>query len=187
MGLAEQQHSQAGALHVIRGRAKQKSEGKPEQRCRDDTSCSSNMITQSVRQSPNTQGVVARYVGVPIGNYIVTNLTNKNPGTTGDEKIVRAEQEHSQEIEMGRDEHQHSQAGVLLASHGRAEHLPLGVELSQELEMGQAEHHHSQAGVLHASHGRAEHLPEGVELSQESEMGQAEHQYSQAGVLHGHD
>ena len=46
---------------------------------------------------------------------------------------------------MGRDEHQHSQAGVLHASHGRAEHLPAGVELSQEIKMGQAEHQHSQA------------------------------------------
>ena len=62
---------------------------------------------------------------------------------------------------MGRDEHQHSQAGVLHANHGRAEHLPVGVELSQEMEMGQAEHQHSQAGVLHVSRGRAEHIPAG--------------------------
>ena len=68
MGQAEHQHNRAGAYYVIRGRAEQKSEGKPEQRCRDDTSCSSSMITQSVRQSPTTQGAVARYVGVPIGS-----------------------------------------------------------------------------------------------------------------------
>jgi hypothetical protein len=36
----------------------------------------------------------------------------------------------------------HSEAGVLYAGHGRAEHLPIGVKLSQEIEMGQAEHQH---------------------------------------------
>ena len=166
MGQAERHNSQAGALHgrgraehlhtgvklsqeIEMGQAEQKPEGKQEQRCRDDTICSSSMITQSVRQSPTTQGAVARYVGVPIGNYIVPNLTNTNPGTTGDETIVRAEQEHNQEIEMGWDEHQQSQAGVLHAGHGRAEHLPIGVKLSQEIEMGQAEHQHSQAGAFH--------------------------------------
>ena len=53
------------------------------------------------------------------------------------------------QAEMGQAEHHHSQAGVLHASHGRAEHLPESVELSQESEMGQAEHQYSQAGVLH--------------------------------------
>ena len=131
------------------GQAEQKPEGNQEERCRDDTSSRSSLITQSVRQSPTTQGAVARYVGVPIGNYLVTNLTNTNLGTTGDDTIVRAEQEHSQEIEMGQAEHHHSQAVAPHVSHGRAEHLPAGVELRQESEMGQAEHQYSQAGVLH--------------------------------------
>ena len=76
-----------------------------EQRCRDDTSCSSSMITQSVRQSPTTQVDVARFVGVPIGSYFVTNLINNNLGTTGDETIVRAEQERSQTDDMDQAEH----------------------------------------------------------------------------------
>ena len=63
------------------------------------------MITQSVRQSPTTHGAVARYVGLPVGNYFVTNLTNTNLGTTGDETIVRAEQEHSQMDEKDQAEH----------------------------------------------------------------------------------
>ena len=83
MGQAEHQHNRAGAYYVIRGRAEQKSEGKPEQRCRDDTGCSSSTITQNVRQSPTIQGAVARYVGLPVGNYCVTNLTTTNLGTTG--------------------------------------------------------------------------------------------------------
>ena len=81
MGRAEHQHSQVGVLHEM-GQAEQKPEGNHEQRCRDDTSSRSSLTTQSVRQSPTTQGAVAWYVGVSIGNYLVTNLTNTNLGTT---------------------------------------------------------------------------------------------------------